>query len=323
MAVDIGAAGPDTVFGAGKLFVAAEPNTPPTAADDSATTDEDTSVTVEVLLNDIDADGDALTVSAVTQGAGGAVTTDGGTVTYTPDPNFNGVDSFTYTISDGKGGTDTANVTVTVNPVNDAPVANDDTAQTETDTAVAIDVLANDSDVDGDTITVLSVTQGANGSVVNGGDSVSYTPHPSFVGTDSFSYTIDDGSGGTDSASVTVTVVDASTGNVHVGDLDGSTAAVHKNWKAIVTVTIHDATHNPVQGATVTGVWSGGHKGEVSATTDAQGQCTVETSTIPRKKTSATFTVTGVNAAGVIYDADANHDPDGDSDGTTITVSKP
>jgi uncharacterized repeat protein (TIGR01451 family) len=89
-------------------------NDPPIAVDDSDTTPADTPVTIDVLDNDFDIDGDILTVDSVTQGTNGSVTNNGNDVTYTPDPNFTGTDSFTYTISDGNGGTDTATVTVTV-----------------------------------------------------------------------------------------------------------------------------------------------------------------------------------------------------------------
>ncbi len=89
---------------------------PPVAMDDSATTDEGVAVIVGVTANDSDPDGDALTVTAVTQGTNGSVVDNGdGTVTYTPDPGFYGGDLFTYTISDGNGGTDTGTVSVTVN----------------------------------------------------------------------------------------------------------------------------------------------------------------------------------------------------------------
>jgi uncharacterized repeat protein (TIGR01451 family) len=96
-------------------------NRAPVADDDSAATDEDNAVTVNVLANDSDEDGDTLTVTAVSNPANGTATTDGTSVTYTPDTDFNGTDSFTYTANDGNGGTDTATVNVTVNPVNDAP----------------------------------------------------------------------------------------------------------------------------------------------------------------------------------------------------------
>jgi len=97
-------------------------NSPPDAKDDSATTKEDNAVTIDVLANDSDPDGDALTVGGVTQPANGsaAINADN-TVTYTPKSNFNGTDTFTYTVSDGNGATDTATVTVTANAVNDAP----------------------------------------------------------------------------------------------------------------------------------------------------------------------------------------------------------
>ncbi|PVV15466.1 MAG: hypothetical protein B6D82_03645 [gamma proteobacterium symbiont of Ctena orbiculata] len=98
-------------------------NDAPVAADDTIGTDEDTPVTVDVLPNDSDPDGDTLTVTSVTQGTNGAVTIDpvSGNPVYTPNPDFNGTDTFTYTIDDGNGGTDTASVTVTVNAVNDLP----------------------------------------------------------------------------------------------------------------------------------------------------------------------------------------------------------
>jgi len=89
-------------------------NHPPVAVDDSAITNEDTPITIDVLYNDSDVDGDTLTVDSVTQGANGSVTHNSSNVTYTPDVSFNGTDSFTYTISDGNGGGDTATVTVTI-----------------------------------------------------------------------------------------------------------------------------------------------------------------------------------------------------------------
>ena len=181
-------------------------NDAPTANDDAATTPEDVAVDIDVLANDTDVDGDPLVVDSVTQPANGTVTNNGIDVTYTPDANFHGVDSFTYTVSDGQGGTDTATVTVTVTPVNDAPVANDDVATTPEDVAVDIYVLANDSDIDGDMLVVDSVTQPTNGTVTNNGVDVTYTPDANYHGEESFIYTISDGQGGLATATVTVTV---------------------------------------------------------------------------------------------------------------------
>jgi hypothetical protein len=182
------------------------PNHLPVANADSATTAEDTPVSVAVLANDSDVDGDALTVSGVTQGTAGSVSTDSTTVTYTPGLNLYGSDSFTYTISDGQGGTATASVTVIITSLNDAPVAVADSATTAEDTPVSVAVLANDSDVDGDALTVSGVTQAAAGRVSPNGTTVTYTPNADFHGLDRFTYTISDGQGGAATATVSLTV---------------------------------------------------------------------------------------------------------------------
>jgi hypothetical protein len=183
------------------------PNQPPIAVDDAATTNENTSVTILVLLNDSDPDEDPLTVIDATQGANGSVTFTGSNVTYTPNAGFSGSDSFSYTISDGRGGTDSASVSVTVLNVNAPPVAVDDTASVTQGTLHnPINVLGNDSDPDGDPLTIVDLSPGPNGSVETDGTTVYYTPAAGFVGTDSFTYTISDGNGGQDTATVTVTV---------------------------------------------------------------------------------------------------------------------
>jgi VCBS repeat-containing protein len=183
-------------------------NDAPDAINDSDTTLEDTPVAILVLSNDSDVDGDTLTLVSVTQAGHGTVVNNGdGTVTYTPNLNFNGTDSFSYMISDGNGGTDTAIVGVTVTPTGDPPNAVNDTETTAEDTAVDIAVLANDSDPDNDTITLISVTNGSRGTVtINPNGTVRYTPSLNFNGTDTFTYTISDGDGATDAATVTVTV---------------------------------------------------------------------------------------------------------------------
>jgi len=184
-------------------------NIAPVAVDDTAQTDEDVAVDIGVLVNDSDADGDTLEVSAATSADGTVVVNADETLTFTPDADFNGSTTISYTISDGLGGTDTATVTVTVDAVNDAPVAVDDTAQTDEDTAVDIAVLVNDSDVDGDALDVTTATSPDGTVVINADDTLTFTPDADFDGSTTISYTIDDGNGGTDTAIVTVTVVDA------------------------------------------------------------------------------------------------------------------
>jgi subtilisin family serine protease len=185
-------------------------NRPPGATNDSATTTEEVAVTVAVLANDSDPDGDALVVTGVTTPANGTATRNAdNTVTYTPKAGFVGTDTFDYTISDGQY-TASATVVVTVEQrPNRAPVASDDSASTPKNTAATIPVLANDTDPDGDTLVVASLTAPLNGTAtLNADNAITYTPKRDFRGADSFGYTVTDGRGGTDSATVTVTVGD-------------------------------------------------------------------------------------------------------------------
>ena len=186
-------------------------NDAPVAVDDDYDTDEDTPLTIHipgVLVNDSDVDDDSLT--AVVDGGsihGNLIFNDNGSFTYTPDANFNGEDSFTYLANDGLADSNIATVTVTINPVNDAPAANDDVATTDEDTAVTIDVLTNDSDIDGDTLTIDSVTQGTQGTVaINPDNTVTYTPDANFNGIDFFTYNANDGLLDSNVATVTISV---------------------------------------------------------------------------------------------------------------------
>ena len=178
---------------------------PPVANPDSAFTPVQTPVVIRVLDNDHDDDGDPMTIVGTTSPSKGKIQVNpDGTITYSPKGTFKGVDTFTYSISDGHGGTASATVTVSVGG-NAPPKAVADRAVTVPDTPVIIAVLANDSDPDGDPLTITDVTQGANGTVVNnGGATVTYTPTSLFNGWDRFFYTISDGNGGTATAVVRV-----------------------------------------------------------------------------------------------------------------------
>jgi hypothetical protein len=195
-------------------------NDDPLAIDDYFQTDEDTPIIVDVLDNDSDVDGDNLTITGFTNPSHGSVNLNQDqTLTYTANPDWNGVDSFSYTVSDGYGGTATATVTIGVQAVNDSPDAWDDAGWTDEDTAVNIDVLANDIDAEEDTLQVTGVTGGASGSTTVEQDGrVTYTPNPNFFGHDSFSYTVDDGEGGTDTATVWMTVYPVNEPPVAVDD---------------------------------------------------------------------------------------------------------
>ncbi|MGA1132578.1 MAG: Ig-like domain-containing protein [Prochlorotrichaceae cyanobacterium] len=191
------------------------PNVDPIAVADSFTTDEDTSLTIaatDLLSNDSDANGDSLTITEVNDAVNGVVSLEGDQVMFTPDPGFFGEASFNYTISDGKGGSSTTTVTVTVNevlPPNVDPIAVADSFTTDEDTSLTIaatDLLSNDSDANGDSLTITEVNDAVNGVVSLEGDQVMFTPDSGFFGEASFNYTISDSKGGSSTTTVTVTV---------------------------------------------------------------------------------------------------------------------
>ncbi len=196
------------------------PNTPPIANDDNAITPSNTPVTIAVLGNDNDPDGsiDPATTdldpntpgrqtTVTVTGEGVFTTDDNGNVTLTPETDFVGTSTISYTVNDDDGDTsNTANLVVTVEaPINVPPTAVDDIATTATDTPVTIPVLNNDSDPDGDPIAVTQITQPESGVVtLNQGGTLTYTPIPDAVGPVMFTYTIADDRGGMDTATVTV-----------------------------------------------------------------------------------------------------------------------
>ena len=233
-------------------------NDVPVAVADTATTTEDVPLTLlpaDLLANDTDGDNDPLTLTAVTATANtnGSVVLDvpfsgllcvgspcGPIIIYTPTANFAGTADFTYTVSDGQGGTATGTVTVTVTAVDDSPVAvNDSATVTEDDTATAITVLNNDTDVDAGPISIASTSQPIHGTVVitGGGTGLTYAPNLNYCnqstppaltrlanalsralggasgganipsGPDTFTYTLSPG-GSTATVSVTVTCAD-------------------------------------------------------------------------------------------------------------------
>lgn len=110
--------------------------------------------------------------------------------------------------------------------------------------------------------------------------------------------------------------------SMHVGDIDSSTSAVQRNgrWSGSVTVTAHDQNEVALSGVVVRGTWTGGYSGTTSCTT-INGKCVMSFPTI--KKTSVTLTVTSLSKSGYVYQSVSNHDPDGSSNGTVITVRKP
>lgn len=187
----------------------AQANQAPTPQNDTAATLEDTAVTIAVLGNDTDPDGNTLSIASVGLPSNGSVAISGNSVVYTPKANFHGTDSFNYAVTDG-GILASALVTVTVAAVNDAPEAVNDSATVKKNEAKTIDVLSNDSDVDGDTLTLQAVSAPTHGTAVIASGKVIYTPATDYVGADAFTYVISDGTV-TDTATVSVTVKEGTT----------------------------------------------------------------------------------------------------------------
>ena len=216
-------------------------NRNPVANPDSVSTKPGVPVNIHVTANDVDPDGDPVLLITdpvvVPPASGAAVKLDGGTIRYTPNENFTGIDTFTYEAGDTFGKRARAEVTVLVG--NTKPVAAADFAVTKPGRAVRINVTANDSDPDGDDITLIAdpvvVVPQHGGAVKIDGDTIEYTPGAAFTGTDTFTYEIGDGFGMRARAVVTVTVANAKP--VATGDA----ASTQRNKPVKINVVGNDA----------------------------------------------------------------------------------
>ena len=297
------------------------PDIAPIAIPDFATLDPNTvtSIDIPVLGNDVDDNGDTLTVvpgSATVPANGTAAINANGTITYTPTPGFEGPDTFDYTITDG---TETSTTTVTVTVLNTIPTATNNTANTPPATPVTIDVVGDDTDPNPtDLLTVIGIGTPTNGTaVLNPDGTITYTPNPGFKGSDTFDYTMTDGTD-TATATITITVEDAPP----VANSDSRTTPT--NTPVTVPVTANDfdpngdalivtAVTTPSNGTatinadgTITYTPNDGYKGPDSFTyTITDGISTA----------TATATITVLNAPPI-----AMPDTESTSIGTAITV---
>ncbi|MBA6293663.1 tandem-95 repeat protein [Colwellia sp. MB3u-70] len=187
----------------GGVAVVNQGNQLPVANNDTVALPWNMSITVDVLNNDTDADNDMLEVSSASASFGEVIVNNDNTITYTPNLNYAGNDTINYGITDGQGGSDSAQVMVTVKP-NRAPVAQNDEITIDGSTTVDINVLSNDSDIDGDTLSIELATA-QSGQVAVNNNRLTYTAGD-FIGEDIIIYTINDGQGSQANGILTVTV---------------------------------------------------------------------------------------------------------------------
>jgi hypothetical protein len=230
----------------GTLTVKPRGNQSPTAGNDSATTTKNTAVKINVLSNDSDPDGsiNVKTVSIVAKPSHGKVSVDSktGVVTYTPDKNFTGSDSFTYKMKDNSGAySNVATVSLTIIAPNQPPQARDDSATTGKNVPVTVNVLANDKDTDGTidptTVAIVGAAKHGTTSINPTTGVVTYTPATNYTGTDTFTYKVKDNQGAySNVASVNVIV----TAPNQPPQAHNDSATVEKNKSVVINVLAND-----------------------------------------------------------------------------------
>jgi thermitase len=232
-----------------------------------------------------------------------------------------GVHTLTLQVTDDRSATGTDTVVISVRG-NTPPTANAGSDQTVTDG-------------DGNGVETVTLNGGASsdidGSIVGyewreGSTVLATIAAPSvtlMVGTHPLTLTVTDNNQATGSDTVVVTVNPFAASSTHVGDLDGSASGNKSAWTARVTITVHDTIHHIVAGAVVIGTWSGGATSTGTCTTGAGGTCSITSASLKKRDNTATFTVGGITASGLSYAASQNHESDGDSTGTAITIVKP
>ena len=222
---------------------AAPVNRAPSPVDDLFTIAANTSLVGNVLTNDTDADGDALSAMIGSGPTHGAVTLDpDGSFTYTPTAGYNGTDNFSYTVNDGRGGTSQAGVLITITPVDGAPLVRNNIGYFTTKPNTTLNVFANDgliawdaSDPQGDPLTASLASPATNGTIdLNPDGSFTYTPNFGYTGEDVFTYTVSDGTNTSNTATVGIAV--AASGGI--GDNPPIAYDAYRNMREGGTLTV-------------------------------------------------------------------------------------
>ena len=294
-------------------------NRAPVADAQAVKTDEDTAKAI--TLTGSDADGNPITYQVVAGPANGTLTGTAPDLTYTPNANFNGTDSLTFKVSDTQADSEVATVSIIVNAVNDAPVADGQSAATDEDTVKAITLAA--SDLDGDPLTYSIVAGPANGSVSVAGSVVTYTPAANYNGPDSFTFKANDGGADSNVATVSIAVKAV---NDAPSAAAGGPYAVNEGGSVVVT-----ASGSDVEDTSLTFAWDLDNNGSFetagqTVTFSASGLDGPSSPTVSVRvtdsgglSTTAQATVNVANVAPVVSAINAPADPA--QMGATINVS--
>jgi LysM repeat protein len=310
----------------------------PVATGETAVIDEDTVVRIaaaDLLANDADVDGPALTLAGVSNASHGRVALDNGIVTFTPDANYFGPAGFDYTLDDGAGGTATASVRFDIRSVNDAPTVQGESAAIEEDTPLLIapaSLLANDSDVEDSqsTLVISALGNAQHGTVAwtadaDGQPSIAFTPDANFHGQASFDYTVRDSGGATAVGTATIDVAAVNDTPIAAGE----TTATREDVGLVFTqqqllaneIDPDIATDGDVLGIVAVGNASGGRvvfdpNGDIRFTPDANyhGQAgfdyTVSDRAGTQSSASVSIDIAAVNDAPVAADDVAGAPPE-------------
>jgi len=325
--------GTNTVVGTVNVTVTST-NTAPDAVNDQRTVQKSTALTFDPRVNDTDANADTISITGASGATRATLSFNATSITYTPTSTYTGGDSFTYSISDGRGGTDTATVTITLNA---PPTAGTDLRTTVLNTSTTFDPRTNDVDTDGGTLAVAGVSTAGHGTTSYTASSITYTPMSGYSGPDAFTYTLSDGQGGAASGSVQVTVTSTNTPPNAVNDgpitaqkntaltFDPRTNDTDSDGGTLAVTAVSTPGHGMASytGTSITYTPTTGYTGADSLTyTLSDGQGGTDTATVSivvnAPPTAAADSPSTTTNTAVTFDPRAN---DTDSDGGSLTVT--
>lgn len=211
-------------------------NLPPIADPQDITTDEETAVSI--TLSGTDPDGVSLSYTVVTQPANGVLTGTAPALTYTPNTDINGNDSFTFLVNDGVHDSAPVTVSIVVNGVNDAPTANSQSTSTNENTAASINLTG--SDPDGDSLAYTVVSQPANGVLSGTAPALTYMPNAGYNGSDSFTFMVNDGNLESTPATVSITVNGVNSGGNNAPAANPQSITTEEDTAAVISLTGSD-----------------------------------------------------------------------------------